>query len=910
MKRTTFLLAVALLIVLPRIAGATADRIIVRYVASTASPAAHLASDLRALGFPEYAPSAQPLLRFAAAPTNPFRATATIDVPHGESGRVLEKLNGLTNILYAERDATGIASFTPNDPQFSAQWHWQKIGAEAAWDYDTNAPLNGGDPSVKIAVLDTGAAYETYNDNGTEYAQSPDFGLTTFSNPYDFVNDDTHADDDNGHGTHVTGTIAESTNNNIGGAGLAFNSTIIPVKVLNRLGVGSMSDVAEAITYAVEKGAQIINLSLGTNTPTLTLQTAVTAALAQSVIIVAATGNDGASTLSYPAAYDGVIAVSAIGEDDLLASYSNYGLGVTITAPGGDDESYIWQMGYSNLDGNNLPADFVSFALVGYQGTSQATPQVSGAAALLLARGAPASGIKSILENTTTDLGTGTGYDTQNGWGRLNIAAALAAFTVDTTPPVSSISVSPASPDGNGGYYKTKPAISLSATDVGGSGVSEILYQWNGGVSITYAAPLSPPEGINTLSFSARDVTGNLEIAQTASFTVDSEGPVITVTRPASFFQSSATVVVQGTVSDALSGFASLTVEGNPVTVDALGAFATTVTHVFHTRPTLTIEATDVAGATRSFTKPLNLGTRERIIVANGAGKKPFVRIFANSGRALLSFLGLSRTFLGGLNIAHGDIDGDNTDELVVASASVGGPRVRLFTATGRLIGQFFAYSGSFHGGVRLAVGNFDGSGSLSIVTAPGPGLRPELRLFTMKGEQAGKFDAFSASLKSGVYVAAGDVRGDGRDEIIATPDSGGSPDLRIFSGSGTLLKRFYAFEKSYRGGVETATCDLVGGGRSEILAVPSGERAPLLRVFSGGGSLSRQFRPFPSTSTAGLTVACGDINADGRNEILVAEKKDGGNLRVFTSAGKLLYRYTELPTGTNGFSLTTAFTD
>ena len=214
-----------------------------------------------------------------------------------KTSEILTVLRASRAVAYAERDYPVYAFYVPNDPSFGSQWHFEKVGLQAGWDFDTTAPLYGGDPAVTVAVIDTGLAFENFTDGATVYQKAPDFSTTAFSAGYDFVNDDAHPNDDNGHGTHVAATIAESTDNAIAAAGIAFQSTLMPIKVLDRSGVGLMSNVASGIDFAVANGADVINLSLGSNMASQTLQEAVQRALDAGIVVVAASGNDANTAL-------------------------------------------------------------------------------------------------------------------------------------------------------------------------------------------------------------------------------------------------------------------------------------------------------------------------------------------------------------------------------------------------------------------------------------------------------------------------------------------------------------------------------------------------------------------------------------------------------------------------------------
>ena len=270
------------------------------------------------------------------------------------------------------RDEPG--GFIPNDPDFARQWNLAMIHMPQAWEHSRGK-------GVIIAVLDTGVAYEDRDD----FHQVPDLRGTRFAKGYDFVNDDPHADDDHGHGTHVAGTLAQTTNNGEGVAGVAFEATLMPVKVLNHFGAGTSADIADAIRFAADNGAKVINLSLGGGWHSAAVASAVDFARKKGVTVVAAAGNGARAHVEFPAAYPGVIGVSAVDPEGKLAFYSSYGKEVDLAAPGGDkragDHGGILQ---NTVD----PRDISRSIYAAYQGTSMATPHVAGVAALLYAAGA------------------------------------------------------------------------------------------------------------------------------------------------------------------------------------------------------------------------------------------------------------------------------------------------------------------------------------------------------------------------------------------------------------------------------------------------------------------------------------------------------------------------------------------
>jgi serine protease len=304
-------------------------------------------------------------------------------------------------IKYAEVNATFETQYTPNDPQFGDQYAPQQVESDSAWD---QAGL--GDSSVTIAVVDTGAQYD-HPDLQANYASNPgrDFADSD-SDPYpdDLSNEY--------HGTHVSGCAAAVVDNDTGVAGQG-NSSLINGRALDESGSGSTADIADAVEWAADQGADIINMSLGGGGYTSTMKNAVQYATNNGSLIFAAAGNDGSSSVSYPAAYSECVAVSAVDSNEQLASFSQYGSSVELCAPGVNVLSTT----------TTARGDYEQLS-----GTSMATPVTSGVAGLTLAQWSSLTNneLRNHLKCTAKDIGLSSD---KQGSGQAN------AYNAVTTQP-------------------------------------------------------------------------------------------------------------------------------------------------------------------------------------------------------------------------------------------------------------------------------------------------------------------------------------------------------------------------------------------------------------------------------------------------------------------------------------------
>lgn len=301
-------------------------------------------------------------------------------------------------VRFAEPVGLVTASVTPTDPFYGAQWALPAVGAPAAWDY------TWGSSDVTVAVIDTGVDLD-----------HPDLVNRVLGGGWDFVDDDAIPDDVDGHGTGVAGIIAAQQDNGAFGAGIAPGVRVLPVRVLDANGDGNTFDVAQAVRYATDHGADVINLSLGGTDFDSELSLALNYALDNDVVVVAASGNTypGSPQVQYPAREPGVIAVGAQDQTLAVASFSNRGPELDLVAPGVVIFSTVigGQSGY-------------------WSGTSMSCPMVAGTAALMRSRDPEASvdEVEALLYSTARDLGT-AGRDDTYGNGMVQTGSAVAALT-------------------------------------------------------------------------------------------------------------------------------------------------------------------------------------------------------------------------------------------------------------------------------------------------------------------------------------------------------------------------------------------------------------------------------------------------------------------------------------------------
>lgn len=362
-----------------------------------------------------------------------------VKVAAGAETAAIELLEQLAVVDFAEPDYVCKATGLPTDPRYPNQWNMYDKGrasgtkasdfgvqGESAW----AAGAEGA--GVTFAVLDTGVAFKDVTWDGQLYKVAPDLAGVTFVAPQRFNlggnGSDAAAYDRHGHGTHITGTIAAQHDNLVTSAGLAAKVAIMPVKVLNNSGSGSVSSVSQGISWAVANGAFVLNMSLVFTSHSKALANAVNDAWKKGSVIAAVAGNDAVNRCYFPAAYEKVIAVGATDFAGTKTNYSNFGTDLDVVAPGGDVAVDL------NQDGTNdgivqqtvTPNDPTLFYDAFYEGTSMATPHVAACAALVKGEhpAFTSKQVRDAIEKSCRDLGA-PGLDANYGNGLIDCAKAI-----------------------------------------------------------------------------------------------------------------------------------------------------------------------------------------------------------------------------------------------------------------------------------------------------------------------------------------------------------------------------------------------------------------------------------------------------------------------------------------------------
>ncbi len=517
-------------------------------------------------------------------------------------------------IEYAEPDLIGYGAGMPDDERFDQQWNLHNTGQSGGEpDADVDAPeawdLSTGITSTVLAIIDTGVDLD-----------HPDLAGKIIPG-YDFVNDDGMPQDDHGHGTHVAGIAAASTDNGIGVAGLCPECRIMPLKALDSGNSGYYSWWASAIVYAVDHGANVINMSMGGTGYSQALRDATLYAYAADVPIVAAMMNDGNSTLYYPAAFTETIAVGSTDRYDDRSSFSNYGDHIDLVAPGSAILSTMWDDTYAS-----------------WYGTSMATPHVAGVLGLVhsVRPGYTVEELRQVLRATADDQ-VGPPNEDKKGWdryfgaGRLNAARAV-QYVV---PPTEVVIDGPAT-----GLTLANHAFTASVSPI--TAAQPITYVWQatgqspairtGSLSDTITLAWAAP-GREVITVTATNFGGAVTSTHIITISAPPPGAILTVCREGGCDYDH----IQAAVDAAGDGSIIKVAAGTYTGTNDRGSLA----QVVYVSKTVTIRG----GYTAPFAAPPNPDAHPTIVDAQGSG-----RVFYITG-------GSSPT-IDGLRITGGDAAG------------------------------------------------------------------------------------------------------------------------------------------------------------------------------------------------------------------------------------------------------------
>ncbi len=485
--------------------------------------------------------------------------------------QMIQDLEASGQFTFVEPDYMAVPLLVPNDPNYSQEWHLQTIQAPSAWDVTT------GSTSVPIAMIDSGVD-PTHPDLASKLIPGWSF-LTGTADTHDVL----------GHGTETAGTAAAIGNNAAGVAGVAWQNPIMPLVVLNSADWASYSDIANAIMYAADHGVRIVNISIGGTSSSSTMQTAVNYAWNKGTVVFAAAGNYSSSTPIYPAGCTNVVAVGATDSNDTLASFSNYGTYVDLTAPGVNIVTTTAGGGYG-----------------GVSGTSFSSPIAAGVAALVLSRNPSLSAqqLVTLLEQNSDDLGT-PGYDQIFGWGRVNASRAVVAAgggslpppTVTiSTPPPSSILRAVVTVQGNATAPTSLSSVELwvDGAKAGTTTAASFSFNWD------TTAATNGPHTLTVKAYEPSGVTGQASVnVSVTNYTPDTTPPTVAIASPANVSMVAGLVPVQGSATDdvgvvsiqlVVDGTPSAAASSSPFSFNWNSSLASNGNH------TLTVQASDAAG--------------------------------------------------------------------------------------------------------------------------------------------------------------------------------------------------------------------------------------------------------------------------------------------------------------------------
>lgn len=672
-----------------------------------------------------------------------------------ELQELLNFYNSNPAVEYAEPNYVYQTVGDPSDPYYSQQMYISLIKANQAWNITT------GSPSVAIAIIDTGVDinHPDLKDNiWTNTKEIPGNGIDDDENGYtddvhgwDFLastNDPTpkliepYSEVGIDHGTVVAGVAAAKGGNNMGVAGVAWQAKIMALRVLDGAGTGTTDKVAEAINYAINQKANIINLSFVGAGNSKTLEDAIKRAYDSGILVVAAAGNEVAQGVDmdlpgqkmYPVCYTGpagedwVMGVAATDNDKKLASFSNYGRDcIDISAPG--------LRVFSTVYHNDTDAEFKDYYSGGWTGSSVSVPQVAGAAALIKALKPSFSlaQIHDIIIRSAQNIDPlNPNFPGKLGAGLLNVFQAL-TLAIDEKPT---------------GKIETQKILTVPATGA----------------------------GPDVKVFNKYSLENEFYVYDTK---------------------------FRGSVS--LAG-GDLDNDGQKEVLVGLGKGTYPWAKIFSEKGALEEQLTPFTlgfrGGVEVAVGDVNGDGVKEIITAAGVGGGPHVRIFNFKGQVLSQFFAFDKKFYGGIEVAVGDLNGDGISEIIVVPKGSMEPLVKTFNFKGEMTGLFLADKKNMRRGLHVAVADVDGNGQAEIIIGAAVGNQPYVKIFDKDGKLKKEFLAFTKNFRGGVWVAAGDVDSDGVADIVSGAGVGGGPQVKVTDMNGNLKFQFFAYNEKFRGGV------------------------------------------------------------------------------------------------------------
>lgn len=673
-----------------------------------------------------------------------------------------------------------------SDPYYKNQWYLESIRADEAW------AISKGSPSVVVAVIDTGVDIDHPDlvnniwintdeiaGNGIDDDRN---GFIDDRNGWDFV--ENKADPNPklitgytatgvAHGTFIAGVISATHDNNFGIKGINSTVKIMPLIALDTTGKGGSSAVSKAVNYAVNNGADIINLSFGGDDYDVGLKNAISNAYSKGVLVVAAGGNalngnngyDLTNDPIYPICYDQeftenkILGVVALDTDNHIADYALYGKGcIDIAAPGDDITSLAYQ--------NANYSQFQSYVYDGWYGSSFSSGMVSGGAALLksINGNLKAKDLTKLITEESGLLIVDAKYQGKVGQGRLDIKKAadkvLSGYGA-AVPSTSTIPSTPSTPTTPAAPTVTTPPLAYSnimtdaeffvATRANGEGAIKVF---NSQFNFTRQIGVLTGDSFHGLNLSLTDINydGQNEIVVAA---VKGDQPFIRV------------------------------VDQNGVLLSSFMAF----------------EANFKGGAQAAAGDVDGDGQIE-IVVVPDSDRDPIVRIYNLNGQKEKEFYAFNVSYIAGLNLAVGDVDKDGLAEIVVTPNYGLLPKVKIFNGQGGVEKEFLAYAPNFTGGVNIGLADMNNNGQLDVITGAGGGGGPHVQVFDNMGNRLASFMAFSSNMTAGVYVNAFDWDRNGKKDIVVTAAAPGGPHVRIYSFSGTLMGEFFPYPVSFNSGI------------------------------------------------------------------------------------------------------------